>query len=96
MTTATTSSTSHHPNLDSEADPSYRIDVSNLDTRVLRRITALAFGYHWRIWTAIGAALLAATFQLFVPQYIGQAVDQAQGCWPAWPRATTGPRRAGR
>ena len=79
MTTATTSSASHHPNLDSEADPSYRIEVSNLDTRVLRRITALAFGHHWRIWIAIGAALLAATFQLFVPQFVGQAVDQAQG-----------------
>ncbi len=28
---------------------------------------------------AIGATLLAGIFQLFVPQYVGQAVDQVQG-----------------
>jgi ATP-binding cassette subfamily B protein len=28
---------------------------------------------------AICAAVLAGTFQLFVPQYVGQAVDQVQG-----------------
>ena len=78
-TTATTSSTSGQPRLDSEADPNYRIDVSNLDTRVLWRITAIAFSHRWRMALGIGATILAATFQLFVPQYVGQAVDQVQG-----------------
>jgi ATP-binding cassette subfamily B protein len=78
-TTATASSTSGQPRLDSEVDPTYRIDVSNLDTRVLWRITAIAFSHRWRMGLGIGATLLAAIFQLFVPQYVGQAVDQVQG-----------------
>ena len=79
MTTNTASSTSGQPRLDSEVDPNYRIDVSNLDTRVLWRITAIAFSHHWRMALAICATILAGTFQLFVPQYVGQAVDQVQG-----------------
>ena len=76
--TATASSTSGQPRLDSDVDPNYRIDVSNLDTRVLWRITAIAFGHRWRMALGIGATILAAIFQLFVPQYVGQAVDQVQ------------------
>ncbi len=67
------------PRLDSEAGPDYRIAVANVDTGVLRRITAMAFGYRWRMGLAILATLLAGTFQLFVPQFLGRAVDQAQG-----------------
>jgi ATP-binding cassette subfamily B protein len=79
VTTATASSTSGQPRLDSNIDPNYRIEVSNLDTRVLWRITAIAFGHRWRMSLGIGATILAAIFQLFVPQYVGQAVDQVQG-----------------
>ena len=43
------------------------------------RISAIAFRHRWRMALAIAAAILAATFQLFVPQFVGQAVDQAQG-----------------
>ncbi len=67
------------PRLDSDADPNYQIEVSNLDTWVLWRITAMAFRHRWRMAVAIAATVLAAVFQLFVPQFVGQAVDQAQG-----------------
>ena len=65
--------------LDSEGRSGYRIDVSKVDPRVLRRITALAFHHRTRMAVAIAAAMLAATFQLFVPQFLGRAVDQARG-----------------
>jgi ATP-binding cassette subfamily B protein len=79
VTTATARGTGGQPRLDSDIDPNYRIDVSNLDTRVLWRITAIAFGHRWRMGLGIGATILAAVSQLFVPQYVGQAVDQVQG-----------------
>ena len=65
--------------LDSEADSRYRIDVSKVEPRVLRRITAMAFGHPVRMALAMTAAVLAGSFQLFVPQFLGRAVDQAQG-----------------
>jgi len=64
---------------DAEADPNYLVEVSKLDSRVLRRITALAFRYRARMAMGIAATILAAGFQLFVPQFLGRAVDQAQG-----------------
>ena len=65
--------------LDSQAPADYRIAVSNVDTGVLRRITAMAFKHRTRMTLAILATLCAGTFQLFVPQFLGRAVDQAQG-----------------
>ena len=65
--------------LDTEAGPDYLIAVSNIEARVLRRITAMAFRHRARMAVAIAAAILAAIFQLFVPQYLGRAVDQARG-----------------
>ncbi|MCA8927796.1 MAG: ABC transporter ATP-binding protein [Alphaproteobacteria bacterium] len=41
------------------------------------RITRMAFRHRWRMAIAIAATLAAAVFQLFVPQYLGQAIDQA-------------------
>jgi len=64
---------------DSEAGADYRIDVSRVDAGVLARITAMAFRHRARMALAILATLAAAGFQLFVPQYVGQAVDQARG-----------------
>ena len=77
MTTA--SDNARRPRIDSEADPSYRVEVQNLDTRVLVRITKMAFGYRWRMGLGIIATIGAAVFQLFVPQFLGRAVDQAHG-----------------
>ena len=79
MTTTTATNTDPSPRADSEVDPSYRIAVSKFDARVLWRITAIAFSYRCRMAIAICAAILAGIFQLFVPQFVGQAVDQAQG-----------------
>jgi len=64
---------------DSEVDANYSIDVSRVDTQVLLRITAMAFRHRWRMALAIAATIAAAGFQLLVPQYLGRAVDQAQG-----------------
>lgn len=82
-----------HPTtrLDTQAESSYQIEVSNVDPRVLRRITAMAFHHPVHMAVAIAATLLAATFQLFVPQFLGRAVDQAQGLLI---QAAAGPGRA--
>lgn len=65
--------------VDTEAGSDYGIDVSRLDAQVLRRITAMAFRHRARMAVAVAATVLAAGFQLLVPQYLGQAVDQARG-----------------
>jgi ATP-binding cassette, subfamily B, multidrug efflux pump len=59
-------------------DATYQIDVSKLDASVLWRITKMAFRHRWRMAIAIVATIAAAVFQLFVPQYLGQAIDQAR------------------
>ena len=53
--------------------------MAKFDFRILRRITAMACRHPFRLALALLATALAAVFQLFVPQFIGQAVDQAQG-----------------
>ncbi len=63
------------PRSDLDFDGSYRIDVSNMDTGVLWRITVMAFRARVRAVIAIAAAISAGIFQIFVPQYLGQAVD---------------------
>jgi ATP-binding cassette subfamily B multidrug efflux pump len=65
--------------LDCEAATGHQRDISRVDPRVLRRITAMAFRYRGRMALAIAATISAAVFQLFVPQFLGRAVDQAQG-----------------
>jgi len=64
---------------DLDFDGRYQIDVSKVDTGVLWRITEMAFHNRWRMALAIVATLCAGVFQLFVPQFLGQAVDEAQG-----------------
>ncbi len=46
---------------------------------VLLRITRLALRHRWRMFFAVAATIAAALFQLMVPQFVGQAVDHAQG-----------------
>ena len=65
--------------IDVEAEADYNIDVSKVDTGVLFRITEMAFRHRARMALAIAATLLAGGFQLFVPQYLGRAIDQAHG-----------------
>ena len=63
--------------LDIDASAEYRIAVANLDTQILWRVTKMAFRHRARMAIAIVATILAASFQLFVPQFLGRAVDQA-------------------
>ena len=65
--------------LDINSESTYRIAVSKLDTNVLWRITKMAFRHRLRMAIGIVSTILAATFQLFVPQFLGRAVDQAHG-----------------
>jgi ATP-binding cassette subfamily B multidrug efflux pump len=65
--------------LDIDSESTYRIAVSKLDTNVLWRITKMAFQHRLRMAIGIVSTILAATFQLFVPQFLGRAVDQAHG-----------------
>ncbi|MBX4924562.1 ABC transporter ATP-binding protein [Rhizobium binae] len=44
----------------------------------LVRITAMAFRHPWQAGLAIGATLIASTFQLMIPRLLGQAVDHTQ------------------
>jgi ATP-binding cassette subfamily B multidrug efflux pump len=46
---------------------------------VLLRITRLALRYHWLMFFAVATTIIAALFQLMVPQFVGQAVDHTQG-----------------
>ncbi len=51
----------------------------SFDGGVLLRITRMAFAHPWRMALGMGATLLAALAQLFIPKLIGEAVDYAQG-----------------
>ncbi|KKZ84944.1 multidrug ABC transporter, ATP-binding protein (plasmid) [Rhizobium phaseoli Ch24-10] len=44
----------------------------------LVRITVMAFRHPWQAGFAIGATLIASTFQLMIPRLLGQAVDHTQ------------------
>ena len=66
-------------NNDSSADITYRIEVSKLNTGVLWRISRMAFRHPGRMALAMAATVCAAVFQLYVPQFLGRAVDQARG-----------------
>jgi len=70
-----------HPKkrLDHTADAGESAGRSRLNTSVLARITKMAFRHQMRMAIAIIATVAAAVFQLFVPQFLGRAVDQAQG-----------------
>ena len=50
---------------------------SDGDLAILWRILSLAFRYRMRIALGLGATLLAAGFQLAIPQLLGEAVDSA-------------------
>jgi len=50
-----------------------------LDVEILARIVRIVLHYPVRVAIAISATLLSSTFQLFIPRYVGKAVDQAQG-----------------
>ncbi len=65
--------------LDRYGDAGENAGRSRLNASVLMRITRMAFRHRVRMAVAILATVAAGVFQLFVPQYLGQAVDQAEG-----------------
>jgi ATP-binding cassette, subfamily B, multidrug efflux pump len=52
---------------------------SKLEVGILLRIARMGLAHRWRMAIAVFATIAAAIFQLFIPRYVGQAVDQAQG-----------------
>ena len=50
-----------------------------LDPGILGRIIRLVLHYKTRVAIAFAATLASSLFQLFIPRYVGQAVDNAQG-----------------
>ncbi len=56
----------------------HRVAVG-FDPRSLRRITAMALRYRWRMLLAVTATALTAATQIVIPTLIGTAVDQARG-----------------
>ena len=60
---------------DDTVNTDYRVAVSKLDTAVLYRITAIAFRHRVRMAIAISSTIVASVFQLYIPQYLGLAVD---------------------
>ncbi|MGZ0189221.1 MAG: ABC transporter transmembrane domain-containing protein, partial [Alphaproteobacteria bacterium] len=75
----TTKTSAAQRRLDKDADAGESAGKSRLNTSVLTRITIMAFRHRIRMAVAIIATIAAAVFQLFVPQFLGRAVDQAQG-----------------
>ncbi|MCY3873978.1 MAG: ABC transporter ATP-binding protein [Rhodobacteraceae bacterium] len=76
---STSEASSSSTQLDSDAIAGSADPLSKLDSRVLWRITLLAMRHPGRMALGVGATIFAAGFQLFVPQFIGKAVDQAYG-----------------
>ena len=79
MSTVNETPSTYGSKSDDTVNIDYRVEVSKLDTAVLYRITAIAFRHRVRMTIAIGSTIVASVFQLCIPQYLGQAVDQAQG-----------------
>jgi ATP-binding cassette subfamily B protein len=55
------------------------VGVGLSDIGVLRRVVAMAFRYRAGMAIAIATTVVAAVFQLLIPQLLGSAVDAAQG-----------------
>lgn len=81
MTTTTASSDAARPyeGLDSTPRAEQFAEGSKLEVGILLRIARMGLGHRWRMATAVVATVAAAIFQLFIPRYVGQAVDNAQG-----------------
>ena len=56
-----------------------RVSLGLSDIAILRRVLAMALRYRAGMAIALATTVVAAGFQLLIPQYLGQAVDSAQG-----------------
>ena len=55
------------------------VEGNKLEFRLLLRITKMGFAHSVRMFIALSATIAACVFQLFIPRYVGDAVDYAQG-----------------
>jgi ATP-binding cassette subfamily B protein len=81
VTTTTASSDAASPDegLDNTSRAEQFAEGSKLEFGILLRIARMGLGHRWRMATAVIATVAAAIFQLCIPRYVGQAVDNAQG-----------------
>ena len=56
-----------------------RVGLGLSDVAILRRVLAMALRYRRSMAIALATTVIAAAFQLLIPQYLGKAVDSAQG-----------------
>ena len=56
-----------------------RVSLGLSDIAILSRVLAMALRYRAGMAIALATTVVAAGFQLLIPQYLGQAVDSAQG-----------------
>jgi ATP-binding cassette subfamily B multidrug efflux pump len=69
-----------HTMSDTSISPSLpRVGLGLSDVAILRRVLAMALRYRVGMATALATTVVAAGFQLLIPQYLGEAVDSAQG-----------------
>jgi ATP-binding cassette subfamily B protein len=61
------------------SSPPARVTVGLSDIGILRRVLGMALRYRRGMAIALVTTLLAAVFQLLIPQYLGKAVDSARG-----------------
>ena len=52
---------------------------NKLELKLLFRIISMGLAHRYRMAIAISATAGASIFQLFIPRYVGDAVDNAQG-----------------
>jgi len=63
----------------SRREPPAAVTIGLSDLAILRRVLAMALRYRKGMAIAVATTIVAAAFQLLIPQYLGQAVDSAQG-----------------
>jgi ATP-binding cassette subfamily B protein len=69
-----------HTMTDTAISPSLpRVGLGLSDVAILKRVLAMALRYPAGMTIALVTTVVAALFQLLIPQYLGDAVDSAQG-----------------
>ena len=56
---------------------SRQVHLTPQGLNVLSRVSRMSLRYPWRVALAMGATIVAANFQLLIPQFLGAAVDHA-------------------
>ena len=70
---------SFNHSLSARSAPPAAVTLGLSDLKILRRVLAMALRYRQGMAIALATTIVAAVFQLLIPQFLGQAVDSAQG-----------------